>query len=537
VIRLWPFRGGVHLDTQKAVSSVLPLADADLPSRLVFPLLQRGGENAQPVVSVGERVLKGQVIARGADSPVPPIHASSSGLIESIRPLPLPHPSGLCDWCIVIETDGRDEAVEMTGTADYRTLSPRSLRGLINEAGIVGLGGAGFPTAVKLDPPRSVDTLILNGAECEPYITCDDSLLRHFPQEVLEGARILMHILGVPRCLLGIEDNMPEAIAALRSARQRDGRSAIEVVPVPSIYPTGGEKQLIQLLTGREVPAHGIPADAGVVCHNVGTAAAAFRAVVRGEPLISRIVTVTGRGVRQPRNLSVRIGTPIADLVRQCGGYSERAERLVLGGPMMGFSLASDDLPIVKGANCILVAAAGELPSRGQTLPCIRCGACADICPVNLLPQQLYWYSRARNLERAGEHQLLDCIECGCCDTVCPSHIPLAQTFRAAKSQVIANGRERERAHHARARFEARLARKDEQRREQAEAAKRKREALSKPNGGEIARAIERARARKQAASPSQVSGSAHGSPGTVIQEPDETHGTCPVQRPEPAEH
>ncbi|WP_228719995.1 electron transport complex subunit RsxC [Methylococcus geothermalis] len=493
------FHGGLHLDAHKEDSSLAPLATAPVPPRLIFPLQQRGGQNAEAVVQVGDHVRKGQVIARGDGPMNPPIHASSSGIVSAIEPRPLPHPSGLADLAIVIDTDGEDLAPAPEERRDYRQLAPDELRRIIFEAGIVGLGGAAFSTAVKTDPGhRAIDTLILNGAECEPYITCDDSLLRNFPQEVLEGARILMRVVGVERCLLGIEDDMPEAIRALREVQQTGHYAGIDIITVPAIYPSGGEKQLIRILTGREVPTRGIPADAGVICQNVGTAAAVFRAVARGEPLIERIVTVTGKGIKHPGNWLTRIGTPIADLVRYSGGYTGTAERLILGGPMMGISLPSDALPLVKAANCVLVTGRSETTGPKQALPCIRCGACADACPINLLPQQLYWYSRADNLQRAEEYHLADCIECGCCDYVCPSHIPLVQYFRAAKSELVAKQRERFKADHARERFEARQARKEREKQERAEAAQRKKAALAKPDASEIQDAIARAKARKR---------------------------------------
>jgi len=497
VFKLWSFTGGVHLDTHKESSSRAPLQTARLPKALIYPLQGRGGLNAKPLVEPGERVLKGQIIARD-DSPMnPPIHAATSGVVRAVEERPLPHPSGLSDLCIVIDADGEDESAEFEGVADYRKLKPQELRERIHEAGIVGLGGAAFPTAVKISPGecREVDTLILNGAECEPYITCDDSLLRNFPDEVLGGAKILMHILRVERCLLGIESDMPEAIAALEAEWQRGDYCGIEIVPVPAVYPTGGEKQLIKVLTGREVPAKGIPADIGVVCQNVGTAAAIYKAIVRGEPLISRIVTVTGLGIRQPQNLLARIGTPIAELVEQCGGYTPPVQRLILGGPMMGFALPTDELPILKSANCVLAAGPQEVIGDKQAMPCIRCGECANACPVNLLPQQLYWYGRADNLERVLDYNLPDCIECGCCDYVCPSHIPLVQYFRAAKSKVAEKERERRKADHARERFEARQARKEREKLEKAEIARRKKAMLDK--APEIQQAMDKAKALK----------------------------------------
>ncbi|MGZ8217010.1 electron transport complex subunit RsxC [Methylomagnum sp.] len=496
---LWNFHGGLRLEPHKAESTQFPPRLAPLPERLILPLQKRDGRNAEPQVKPGDRVLKGQIIAGGGDNPFnPPIHASTSGTVLAIEPRPLPHPSGLSDLCLVIGPDGEDAAVEFEPPLDHRDCEPAELLRRIHRAGIVGLGGAGFPTAVKADTgARRIDTLILNGAECEPYITCDDTLLRQRAGEVLRGADILRHILRAERCLVAIENDRPDAIAAATLARQALGLDSIEIVPVPAIYPTGGEKQLIRVLTGLEVPARGIPADIGVVCQNVGTTAAVYRAVARGEPLLSRLVTVTGRGIRQPQNLDVRLGTPIAELAEFCGGYTDAAERLILGGPMMGFALASDAPPVVKSTNCVLVAGRGELGAAQQPQPCIRCGACAEVCPANLLPQQLYWYSRSDQLDRALDYRLADCIECGCCDVVCPSHIPLVQYFRATKGKVHARQRERDSADQARVRFEARQARKVEETRERAEAAKRKKANLEKAAKPEIKLAIERAKQKR----------------------------------------
>ena len=482
MFRLGSFSGGVHLHPHKEESSQAPLRTARLPKELIYPLQLRAAQSAEPCVQAGERVYKGQVIARATNPMTPPLHASSSGVVRTIEERTLPHPSGLAGLCIVIDTDGTDESLPFAGIEDYSTLPADELRALIHEAGIVGLGGAAFPTSIKVNPGehRKIDTLILNGAECEPYISCDDSLLRNFPDAVLIGAKILMHILQAERCLLGIENDMPAALATLENAISRHDFSGIEIVPVPVIYPAGGEKQLIKLMTGREVPSNGMPADVGVVCQNVGTVAAIHKAVVHGEPLISRIVTVTGLGVRQPQNLLVRIGTPIAELIEQCGGYTPAVQRLILGGPMMGFALPSDELPIVKSANCVLAAGAQEIIGKQQAMPCIRCGECASACPAHLLPQQLYWYSRADNLDRLLSYDLPDCIECGCCDYVCPSHIPLVQYFRSAKSKLAVRQRERQKADHARIRFEAHQVRKEQEKLERAESARRKKAMLDK---------------------------------------------------------
>jgi len=476
---LWNFDGGIHLPAHKAESTLAPMQVAELPKELIYPLMMRNGEKAKPLVSTGEQVRRGQIVV-GADGWMnPPLHAATSGKVRGIEQRLWPQPSSLVGDCIVIDVDGDDESVEFQGTANYASIQPGELLDKIHAAGIVGLGGAAFPTAVKLNPqPYAIDTLLLNGAECEPYITCDDSLLRHFPREVLGGAKLLMHILGVNRCLLAVGEDMQDAIIALEKAQSEGEYGNIHIIPVPAIYPTGGEKQLIKVLTGREVPAHGIPAQIGVICQNVATAAAIHKAITTGEPLISRIVTITGRGVLHPQNLLARIGTPVAELVEHCGGYTDSAERLIMGGPMMGFALPTDDLPITKATNCILVAGQGEVIHDKQAMPCIRCGACATACPVSLLPQQLYWHARADNLERVMDCHLPDCIECGCCDIVCPSHIPLVQYFRSAKSKVAAKERESLKADHARLRYEARQARKEREKLEKAESAKRKKALL-----------------------------------------------------------
>jgi electron transport complex protein RnfC len=457
---------------------------------------------ARPLVSQGDRVRKGEVIATGDVQP--PIHAPSSGIVKSIAPYHQPHPSGLTDLCILIDTDGEDASVLLENIVDYRNQSAEELRRLIHQAGIVGLGGAAFSTAAKLESglAHSVDTLILNGVECEPYLTCDDALLRQFPRAVLEGAKILMQILSSKNCLIAIKADMPEAHTALECVRSIEGYDTIQLVSVPARYPAGSEKQLIQILTGREVPSRGIPPDIGVICFNVGTAAAIHDAIVLGQPLISRIVTVTGPGVKQPQNLLARIGTPIVDLIEQSGGYTELAERLVVGGPMMGFALSSDAIPIVKSTNGILVAGKSQCTPETPPKPCIRCGFCAEVCPVQLLPQQLYWYSHSDQWQRSLDYHLLDCIECGCCDRVCPSHITLTQHFRSAKQTALSHQQERAKADLARQRFEARQARLEREQHERIVHMQRKKENLGGGKALEIQQALERVKAKRTVKKP-----------------------------------
>lgn len=523
--QLHRFHGGLHLPPNKAQSTAAPVRVMPVPPRLVLPLAQHIGAAAEPLVRVGERVLKGQMIARASGYVSVPIHASSSGTVAEIGERAVPHPSGLRAPCIVIDTDGRDEPAPDVLSGDPAQLDPSELRNRIRNAGIVGLGGAGFPSFIKLNPgpDRPIHTLIINGAECEPYITCDDMLMRTRAAEVVGGARILQHAVQAGTCLVAIEDNKPEAADAVRAAIAAAGaEGSMEVVTIPTLYPTGGEKQLIQVITGREVPSQGLPADIGVLCHNPGTAAAVHRALVAGEPLISRLITVTGAGVAGPGNLEVRIGTPMADVIAAAGGYTEHAHRLLMGGPMMGFALGTDEVPVVKTTNCLLVASRAELPLPQAPLPCIRCGACVDACPALLLPQQLYWYAHAKDFDRVQDFNLFDCIECGCCSYVCPSHIPLVQYFRFAKTEIWNQEREREKADVARQRHEFRLFRQEREKEERAARLKQKQKALQTPEtAGEdpkkaaIQAALERVKAKKTAESGAAADGAATAAPET----------------------
>jgi electron transport complex protein RnfC len=456
---LWRFHGGLHLAEKKEISLQTPLKQAALPERLVLPLQQHIGAQTQPLVAVGDKVLKGQVIAN-ADAPVcAPVHAPTSGMVVVIDKHVVPHPSGLTDRCIVIQPDGEEKWAQLPEPITaFRSVDDQTLLQRIRESGIVGMGGATFPSAIKLNPGKPIKTLIINGAECEPYITCDDRLMRDFTSRVMQGARILQHLLQSEECLIAIEDNKPEAILAMFQVLSEEEN--IEVVRIPTLYPSGGEKQLIRVLTGREVPSSGLPAQVGVICHNVATTAAIADAVLEGRPLISRIVTVTGEGIREPGNFEVPIGMLAGDLIAQAGGYVERQpQQLILGGPMMGFDLSTDQVPITKGANCLLCPSTEECPPPQPARACIRCGRCADACPANLLPQQLYWYSRAKDLEQAQDYNLFDCIECGCCSHVCPSHIPLVQYFRYAKTESWAQEQERRESEHAKQRHDFRVSR------------------------------------------------------------------------------
>jgi electron transport complex protein RnfC len=513
--RLWTFPGGLRLPGHKDASVREPVVPAALPRQLILPLQQHIGAPAEPVVEEGERVLKGQVIAQPRGYVSVPIHAPSSGVVTDIGGYPAPHPSGLSARCIVIDTDGRDAWIELRPLPDYRRLDPSALRNRIRDAGIVGLGGAGFPTYVKLNPgpERPIRTLILNGAECEPYITCDDMLMRGRARDIVLGTLIMRHALGVSECLIGVEDDKPQALAALQAAvAALDAAAAVAIVAVPTRYPAGGEKQLIQMLTGKEVPAGELPADIGVICQNVGTAAAIARALERGQPLLSRYVTVAGGAAGRPRNLEVLIGTPVQDVLAQCETSMASTARLLMGGPMMGIPLRDPRVPVVKGTNCLLALSAEDLGPAAPTVACIRCGKCAEVCPVRLLPQQLYWHARAKDFAKVQDYNLFDCIECGCCAYVCPSHIPLVQYYRYAKAEIWAQERERRKAELARRRHDARVQRLEREKAERAARLAQKQTELQPEQSYDskkaaIQAALERVQAKKRAAETAAAAG------------------------------
>lgn len=456
--QLWRFSGGIHPPENKHQSTARPLRQAGIPAELILPLQQHIGEPGEVLVTPGDQVLKGQKLAEVTTGLGVPLHAPTSGRIDRIERRPVPHPSGMSDWCIVLAPDGEDRWCERHPIDDYRSLDREALLDLIRNAGISGMGGAGFPTNIKLRPSkdRKVDTLILNGAECEPYITADDLTMREKADQVIAGLKIMAWILRPGRVVVAIEDNKPEAIAAIKLAASG---TQTEILTIPTRYPSGGEKQLIRVVTGMEVPHGGIPADIGVMCQNIGTAVAVGRAVHQGEPLISRVTTITGEAVAEPGNFEVLLGTPVSYLLELAGYDPNKASRLVLGGPMMGYTLASADVPVTKTSNCVIAASARELPEPPPEQPCIRCGQCAEVCPMELLPQQLFWYARAQEFDKAEHLNLFDCIECGACSYVCPSAIPLVQYYRYAKGEIRQQRAEQLKADRARERFEARQAR------------------------------------------------------------------------------
>jgi len=512
MLKLHNIHGGLRLEGHKAESLQRGLLQATLPERLFLPLRQHIGDHNKPQAEIGERVLKGQVIASDSALICAAVHAPTSGTISAIENYPVAHPSGKTDTCIVIDVDGDDKAVEPI-LADLENLTPGEKIELICRAGIVGLGGAVFPTSPKLSRGKvqGIDTLIINGVECEPYITCDDILMRFNAAEVIRATGYLQRILAPRTTYIAIEDNKPEAIAAMAQALTQHPLQNTEITPIPTIYPSGGEKQLVQILTGKEVPHGQLAFDIGLFCQNVGTCAAITRALEKDEPLISRVVTITGDNIAQPGNWEARLGTPISHLIELAGGYRHDASgHLVMGGSMMGFALSGNEVPIVKASNCIMVMREETIPtSPGYHDECIRCSKCTEVCPAQLLPQQLYWHARARAYERTQEFHLFDCIECGCCSTVCPSRIPLVQYYRAAKSEIRAAQKAQFKSDHARLRFEFREKRLQLKKQQDEERRRLKREALQKKNtrpGNEkpmadpVQAALDRVKARKKLA-------------------------------------
>jgi electron transport complex protein RnfC len=470
--KLFKFNGGVHPPEHKFESTSMPIRTVLPAHKLVLPLRQHVGNVSKLQVKVGDHVLKGQLLAMADGQLSAAVHASTSGTIVSIEDQPIPHPSGLPDISITLQPDGEDRWI-VHAPIDYRSLSKAEVLERLRDAGVVGLGGATFPSHIKLrgDVRQPVRTLILNGAECEPYISCDDMLMRERALEIVRGIEIMQYLLDAKECIIGVEDNKPEATQAMRDACAQSAIN-IAVVNVPTIYPGGGAKQLIKVLTGKEVPSGKLPNHIGVQCFNVATAYSVHRLVNHGEPVISRIVTVTGN-VKQPGNFEVLLGVSIEELIAHAGGSNKTdsltPDNLIMGGPMMGFNLPSAQVPVVKATNCIIVSAPEIFPPLPPAMPCIRCARCADACPVSLQPQELYWFSRGQELEKARDYQLFDCIECGCCSYVCPSNIPLVQYYRYAKSEIIAQDKAKLAADIARERNEFRLMRIEREKQERAQ--------------------------------------------------------------------
>lgn len=461
------FNGGVHPAEHKQESTLKPIGKLPIPPSLVLPLRQHVGYIPKIRVKVGDYVHKGQMLAEAEGSVSAAIHAPSSGTISAIADAIIPHPSGLPDMCITITPDGKDSWADLK-PIDWRNTPKTELVASLRLSGIVGLGGATFPTHIKVraDGKSGVHTLVINAAECEPYITCDDMLMREHADEIVKGMEIVQYLLGAERCIVGIEDNKPEATAAMRAACSALPGSSVKVVP--TLYPSGDARRLIHLLLGTEIPHDKRSTDVGIQVFNVATVRAIYRYFTFGEPSLSRIVTMTGN-VANPQNFEVLFGTPLQTLIAAAGNAGADTTHFIMGGPMMGFDLPSANVPITKAANCIIAATPHMFAAPPPAMPCIRCARCADACPVNLQPQELYWFAKSDNFEKARDYNLFDCIECGCCSYVCPSNIPLVQYYRYAKSEIIAADKAKEAADLARERNEFRLARIEREKLERAQ--------------------------------------------------------------------
>ncbi|WP_419964120.1 electron transport complex subunit RsxC [Pantoea vagans] len=500
--KVWDFQGGIHPPEMKTQSNGTPLSELPLPQRFIIPLKQHIGHEGEICVAPGEKVLRGQPLTFGTGRMLP-VHAPTSGVIEDIGQHMTAHPSGLSELCIFLTPDGEDRWMPLDPLPDYRQHPRADIVQRIHDAGIAGLGGAGFPTATKLKGGlRGVKTLIINAAECEPYITADDRLMQDYAAEVLEGSRILAWVLQAEQVLIGIEDNKPEAIAALKQALGSERDLQIRVIPTK--YPSGGAKQLTRILTGMEVPHGGRSTDIGVLMQNVGTAWAVKRAIINGEPITERVVTLTGEAIAQPRNVWSRLGTPISHLLHQVGFTPAPRQMVIMGGPLMGFTLPSLDVPVVKITNCILAPSASEMGNNDEEQSCIRCSACADACPAKLLPQQLYWYSQGGDHDKARAHHIDDCIECGACAYVCPSNIPLVQYYRQEKAELRAIDLEAKRTLEAKARFEARQARLEREKQAREARHEEAKQRVARTDTSELAAAKARVKAR-QAAEPDEA--------------------------------
>jgi len=444
-MKLFRFRGGVHPEGHKQATGAQSIDVLPIPKFLYIPVQQHVGAPAEPAVRPGYHVLKGRLLAHSQGTISAPVHAPTSGTIVDIVEQTAPHPSGLPVRMLVLETDGKDEWIETEACTNPFELSPQEISARVGAGGVVGMGGAAFPSAVKLQQgnTKPIRTLIINGGECEPYLTCDDRLMQERAQEIIDGIRIMMHTTRAPRAVVAIEDNKPDAIAMMRQAAHLFAN--VTIVPVPSLYPMGSDRQMIHTLTGLEVPSGRRSADIGVLMHNVGTAFAVHETIRKGRPLLSRIVTVGGGAVRNPRNLEVPIGTQVSELFDYCGGFTETPERILMGGPMMGQVMPHMNVPVIKGTSGVIALTKKEITQQ-QTMPCIRCGSCAQVCPCGLLPMELAARSNKGQFDNAVDYGLLDCISCGSCSYVCPSHIPLVQYFDYAKGVIASQRRDKQKA-------------------------------------------------------------------------------------------
>ncbi len=428
------FLGGIHPKDSKVYTMDKTIEIPPLPSQVVIPMSQHIGAPCTPLVKVGDKVKKGQVIAESDAFMHSPVHASISG--EVIKIAEMPHASRVNCLSIVIKNDGLDEWVQgIPLHREWDQLETAEILDIIKGAGAVGMGGATFPTHIKLSPNKNVDVFIVNAAECEPYLTADYRMMLEYAKRIVTGVKIVMKVLGVSKCFVGIEDNKPEAVSVMKDAFKG---TSVEVVSLPTKYPQGAEKMLIKVLTNREVPSGGLPMDVGVVVQNVGTTVSICDAVVSGIPLIERVTTVSGDAIKDPKNLLLRIGTSYEYVIDYCGGFSKTPEKIISGGPMMGMAQFTLDVPVIKGTSGIL-ALSSDVVNSGEESPCIRCGRCVKACPMGLVPSMLSILGeRNRFKEAKEEYGLFNCIECGSCVYTCPAKRNIVQYIKYAKAQNLA---------------------------------------------------------------------------------------------------
>lgn len=476
--KIFKFNGGINTETKKTVSTSVPVEKIKIPKKLILPLRQHIGNMPKIKVNAGDYVLKGQLIAEADGNVSAAIHAPTSGKIHSIEKLLIPHPSGLPDYCVVLLPDMKDQWIERNPINWKKIGIDETIKLLLN-SGIVGLGGAAFPSHLKLGLNRNnkINTLIVNAAECEPYITCDDMLMREKSEELIKGIQLVQELLGAKEAIIGIEDNKPEALEQINLFIKK--QPSISTKVVPTIYPSGDAKRLIYLINGIKIAKQQRAVEFGIQMFNVATIIAIYRFIKFGEPSLSRIVTITGN-LHKPKNYEVLFGTSLKNLIEKSGGQIIKNNTFIMGGPMMGFKLPSIDISVTKTMNCVISAEEGMIKEKKEPLPCIRCSKCAEACPVELQPQDLFWFSKSDQFEKAQNYNLFDCIECGCCSYVCPSNIPLVQFYRYAKSEIIAKNIAKEEADIARERNDFRTLRLDREKKERAERnAKRKLESSS----------------------------------------------------------
>lgn len=433
-MKFFGFRGGVHPPENKIQTENMAVEEVKAPKMLYVALLQHIGAPLDPIVAVGDRVLKGQKIADSQAFMSSPIHSPVSGTVKRIEDHVFPLMGRI--KTVIIENDEQETWAELSKIEKWENVDRRTLLTMIREKGIVGIGGASFPTHIKLDPPADakIDTLLLNGAECEPYLNSDNRLMIENPEKIVNGIKIIKKILGVNRAIVGIEENKPEAIASMRKAVEGTG---IEIAPLKTKYPQGGEKQLIKAVLDRQVPSGKLPSAVGVVVQNTGTAAAIYDGIANGIPLIEKVVTVSGKGIINPKNVKIAIGTPFSYLLDYCGVNREVVDKLVMGGPMMGMAQFSEEAPVIKGTSGLL-ALTKEETNPYKTRACIGCGKCVEACPMGLEPLMFARLAAFEQWEQLKEYSLMDCIECGSCAYICPANRPLTEAIKIGKSKLRA---------------------------------------------------------------------------------------------------